>query len=392
MTSGIVVVVVVLVVLVVLEVLLVVVLLGGSDGTVADVVTAVAAAGPVPPSVHAVAARGAAATAASARTSGPRTPPPGARPAGGRWRAGGSGIPHSATPARAHARSGLARQWFVHFRAMATHGGKLAGAVAVVVGGHSGFGEAISRLFAREGACVVVAARRAALVEEVAGAIGGVGVACDITDDEQVQRLVATASERCGEITIAVNCAGFEQSTPLAELTPDRLEAMHAVQLRGALSCMRHFGNAMAAHGRGGAFLSLSSLTAHNPARGLAAYASAKAGVEYATKIAAVEYGGRAVRFNTIAASLIETPMTAHIFARPAAIAALNEVTPLGRPGSVDDIARAALFLCGPDGSYVTGQTLCVDGGASLLMLPTPQMYADVARRWSEGQQQQQQQ
>ena len=66
------------------------------------------------------------------------------------------------------------------------------------------------------------------------------------------------------------------------------------------------------------------------------------------------------------------------------AIMALNEVTPLGRPGSSDDIAKAALFLCGPDGDYITGQTLCVDGGASLLMLPTPQMFADVARRWQE--------
>ena len=265
--------------------------------------------------------------------------------------------------------------------------GKLSGRTAVVVGGHSGFGEAISRLFAAEGAQVVIAARRRDVVDEVAGSIGGLGVTCDITDDEQVQALVATATEAHGEVHIAVNCAGFEQSTPIADLTPEKLDAMHTVQLTGAIYCMRHFGNAMAAHGNGGAFLSLSSLTAQNPSRGLAAYASAKAGVEYATKIAAVEYGARQVRFNTIAASLIETPMTARIFKVEPAIMALNEITPLGRPGSCDDIAKAALFLCGPDGEYITGQTLCVDGGASLLMLPTPQMYADVARRWQERQQ-----
>ena len=271
---------------------------------------------------------------------------------------------------------------------MATTGeGKLAGRTAVVVGGHSGFGEAISRLFAAEGANVVIGARRRDLVDEVAGSIGALGVTCDITDDAQVQALVAAAADAHGDIHIAVNCAGFEQSTSIADLTPDKVDAMHAVQLSGALYCMRHFGNAMAAHGTGGAFLSLSSLTAQNPARGLAAYASAKAGVEYASKIAAVEYGARQVRFNTIAASLIETPMTARIFQVEPVIMALNEITPLGRPGSSDDIARAALFLCGPDGSYVTGQTLCVDGGASLLMLPTPQMYADVARRWQEQRQ-----
>ena len=260
----------------------------------------------------------------------------------------------------------------------------LAGRTAVVVGGHSGIGEAISRRFAAEGARVVVSARRRDLVEEVAASIGGIGLTCDITSDAEVQELVARSTAELGDIHIAVNCAGFEQSTALADLTPDKLEAMHSVQLTGALYCMRHFGNAMAAHGNGGAFLSLSSLTAHNPTRGLAAYGSAKAGLEYATKIAAVEYGARNVRFNSLAASLVETPMTERIFRVDVAIAAMREVTPLGRMGTTEDIANAALFLCGPLGSYVTGQTLCVDGGASLLMLPTAQMFADVARRWQE--------
>jgi NAD(P)-dependent dehydrogenase (short-subunit alcohol dehydrogenase family) len=259
----------------------------------------------------------------------------------------------------------------------------LEGRVAVVVGGHSGFGAAIARRFADAGAHVVVGGRRADEIERAAAELGGSSAVCDITDDAQVQALAHAATER-GPIRIAVNCAGFEQSTPIADLTPERLEPMLAVQLAGALSCMRHFGNAMAEHGHGGAFLSLSSLTAHNPSRGLAAYASAKAGVEYATKIAAVEYGSRNVRFNAIAASLIETPMTARIFTVAPAIAALTELTPLGRMGTVDDIAAAAMFLCGPDGEFVTGQTLCVDGGASLTMLPTPQMFADVARRFQE--------
>jgi NAD(P)-dependent dehydrogenase (short-subunit alcohol dehydrogenase family) len=263
--------------------------------------------------------------------------------------------------------------------------GTLDGQVAVVVGGHSGFGEAISRLFAAEGAHVVVAARRIDLVNEVASSIGGLGVDCDITDDDQVQGLVQAATAAYEKITIAVNCAGYEQSTAIADLTPVKLDAMLAVQLSGALYCMRHLGNAIGAAG-GGAFLSISSLTAQNPSRGLAAYASAKAGVEYATKIAAVEYGEQHVRFNTVAASLIETPMTERIFKVEPAIQALREVTPLGRMGSSEDIARAALFLCGPAGGFITGQTLCVDGGASLLMLPSPQMFADVYRRWSESQ------
>jgi NAD(P)-dependent dehydrogenase (short-subunit alcohol dehydrogenase family) len=262
---------------------------------------------------------------------------------------------------------------------------RLEGFTAVVVGGHSGFGEAISRTFAGDGATVIVAGRRSEAVEAAAEEFGGVGVVCDITDDEQVQALVATAGEQTGRLDAFVNCAGFEQSTPIADLTPDRLSEMHAVQLHGALYCMRHAGNAMRETGRGGSFVSISSLTAHNPAVGLAAYASAKAGVEYATKIAAVEYGDANVRFNSIAAALIETPMTERVFRVGPAIQAMREMTPLGRMGSPQDIANAALFLCSDLGSFVTGQTICVDGGASLLALPTPQVFADVARRWAES-------
>ncbi len=264
--------------------------------------------------------------------------------------------------------------------------GTLNDSTAVVVGGHSGFGEAISRTFAAEGATVVIAARRTELVDEVAGEIDGIGFGCDITDDAQVRRLVDTAVERTGRLDVFVNCAGYEHSQPIADLEPDDLARMHAVQLQGAMYCLRHGANAMRDLGNGGSFVSISSLTAQNPARGLAAYASAKAGLEYASKIAAVEYGAAGVRCNTVAASLIETPMTARVFSVEPAIQAIREMTPLGRMGAPQDIANAVLFLSSDAGSFITGQTLCVDGGASLLALPTPQIYADVGRRWQESQ------
>lgn len=264
--------------------------------------------------------------------------------------------------------------------------GFLDGKTAVVIGGHSGFGEAISRTFAAEGATVVIGGRRQEVVDEVAGQIGGHGRVCDITDDAQVASIVSDTIELTGRLDVFVNCAGFEESTPISDLTPERLHAMHDVQIHGAMYCFRHAGNAMRELGNGGSIVSISSLTAQNPARGLAAYASAKAGLEYATKIAAVEYGDAGIRFNCVAASLIETPMTARVFSVEPAIQAVTEMTPLGRMGSSQDIANAALFLCSDLGSYVTGQTICVDGGASLLALPTPQIYADVGRRWSEQQ------
>jgi len=269
--------------------------------------------------------------------------------------------------------------------AMSTQG-LLEGTTAVIVGGHSGFGKAISRLFTSQGATVVIAARRRDVVDEVADEIGGIGVTCDITSDDDVIALVETTVSTTGRLDAFVNCAGYEQSTPIADLTPDLLAQMHAVQIQGAIYCMRHAANAMRNLGNGGSFVSISSLTAHNPARGLAAYASAKAGLEYASKIAAVEYGDSNVRFNTVAASLIETPMTSRVFGVEPAIQAVVEMTPLGRVGSPADIANAALYFCSELGSYVTGQTLCVDGGASLLALPTPQIFADVGRRWAEQQ------
>ena len=92
------------------------------------------------------------------------------------------------------------------------------------------------------------------------------------------------------------------------------------------------------------------------------------------------------MRVNCIAAHLIETPMTAGHFKNRLAIQAIENQTPLGRMGSSQDIANAALYLCSDLGSFVTGQTVRVDGGGSLLALPTPQMYADVGRRWTESQ------
>jgi NAD(P)-dependent dehydrogenase (short-subunit alcohol dehydrogenase family) len=262
----------------------------------------------------------------------------------------------------------------------------LSGQTAVVIGGHSGFGKAISETFAAHDAKVVIGARRLDVVNEVAAQIDGIGVECDITNDDDVQAVVAAAVEQTGRLDAFVNCAGYSESTPIADLTPEKLAEMHAVQIQGAMYCLRHAGNAMRDLGNGGSVVSISSLTAHNPAKGLAAYASAKAGLEYASKIAAVEYGADRIRFNSIAASLIETPMTAGAFTIGPVIQAMEEMTPIGRMGTSQDIANAALYLCSDLGSYVTGHTLNVDGGASLLALPTANIYADVGRRWQESQ------
>lgn len=257
--------------------------------------------------------------------------------------------------------------------------GRLSGKVAVVVGGASGFGLATAERFAAEGAAVVVAGRREERVRQVADRLGGDAVRCDITDDEQVAALVAAVLERHGRLDVAVNYAGFERSTLIRDLTPELLAPMVQVHFLGAVSVLRHTANAMAEAG-GGSIILVSSLTAQNPAAGLAAYAGSKKGVEFVTRIAALEYGPAGVRVNCIAPHLIETPMTEPIFRVPLVVEAVRQQTPLGRMGTVDDVARAVLFLAGDDSAYITGQVLCVDGGASTQKLPSATDYQLLAR------------
>lgn len=256
---------------------------------------------------------------------------------------------------------------------------RLDGKTAVVIGGATGFGLATAERFAGEGATVVVAGRRGDLAAEVGERLGGSGIVCDIVDEEQVLSLVSTTIERHGGLDVLVNYAGFERNTPIRDLDAALLREMVDVQFVGAISVIRHGANAMADRG-GGSIISVSSLTAHAPAAGLAAYAGSKAGLEFVTRIAAVEYGEHGVRVNCVAPHLIETPMTARIFRNRLAVEAVRQQTPLARMGHVDDVANAALFLASDESGYITGQTLCVDGGASCQKLPSVHDYAALAQ------------
>lgn len=255
---------------------------------------------------------------------------------------------------------------------------RLEGKIAVIVGGGSGFGLATSKLFAAEGATVVVLGRRGDVASDVGQSVGGSGYACDITDFDQLERVTAEIVAANGRIDAAVNYAGFQQRTELKDLTPDILRPMVEVQFVAAIWFIRAMGNAMAA-GSGGSIISTSSLTAWNPSAGQAAYAGSKKGLEYVSEIAAVEYGPANVRVNCVAAHLIETPMTAEIFQSPLVIEAVKQQTPLGRMGTVDDISNAALFLASDEANYISGQTICVDGAASTQKLPNANDYALLA-------------
>jgi len=240
----------------------------------------------------------------------------------------------------------------------------------VIVGGSSGFGEAIARRFLREGARVMIAARGEEKLRKLAAEIGAEACVCDATDWRQLKALADAALAAFGRLDVAVNSAGFADSVPIAQLEPERVEKMVAVQYTGALYFLQHMANAMAAAGHGGSVITISSLTGTLVAEGHAPYAGAKAGINHATRIAASEYGAKKIRFNLVSPTTIETPMVAELFKTPGVRDAMVAEAPLGDLPDAQDVANAVLFFASDESRYVTGQNLHVDAGGSLRRLP----------------------
>ncbi len=246
---------------------------------------------------------------------------------------------------------------------------RLAGKTAVVVGGSSGFGEAIAKRFLEEGAQVLIAARGQERLAKTASALGAEAFVCDITDWQCTKDLAARALAKFGRLDIAVNSAGFEHSAPIAALEPANVERMVAVQFTGALYFLQHMANAMA-KGSGGSIVTISSLTGTLVAEGYAPYAGAKAGINHASRIAASEYGARRVRVNVVSPTTVETPMVAQLFATPGVRDAMVAETPLGDLPAIDDVTSAVLFLASDESRFVTGENIHLDGGGHLRRLP----------------------
>ncbi len=246
----------------------------------------------------------------------------------------------------------------------------LAGKTAVILGasGSANFGSAIARRLAAEGANIVVAARREQPLQQLAKELGGIAVACDVTQDGDIERLFDTATQTYGRVDIAVYSVGVHAAAAIAELSVADIRPTMDISVVGALLFFRY---AAAAMTEGGSVITVSSLTARIPGPGLAVYSTARAGVDYAIKVAAVEYGAAKVRFNSIAAGLIQTDMTDGFFAVESIVEAHINATPSGRMGTLDDMAEAALFLADAQRSgYINGQVLDLAGGQQNGRLP----------------------
>lgn len=249
--------------------------------------------------------------------------------------------------------------------------GSLTGKTAVILGasGSSNFGTAMARRFAQEGAHVVVSGRRKEPLSALAAEIGGSAVACDVTQDDDIAALFSAASAASGKVDIAVFSAGIYAPSAIADLTADSITPTLDTSFVGALLFFKH---AAAAMSEGGSVITVSSLTARLPGPGLSVYAGARAGIDFAIKVAALEYSAQKVRFNSIAAGLIQTDMTEALFAMPGVLDAHIQATPCGRMGTLDDMAEAALYLAdGERSGYINGQLLDLSGGQAMGSLPS---------------------
>ena len=247
--------------------------------------------------------------------------------------------------------------------------GRLDGKVVVILGASDerSMGAATAKRFAKEGAKLVLAARRQDKLEPIAAAVKGVAVACDITKEADLERLARTAVEKYGKLDVAINYAGVNSASALAEVTREILLESCEVHLIGTALFFKHMGARLS---DGGALVTTSSLTARLAPPGLAAYAAAKRGVDHMVRIAAVEYGARGIRVNSICPGFTRSAMTEGYFALPTLEGAFLREIPLGRLVTVNDIANAALWLAS-DEAFITGQVLDITGGQSLRRVPT---------------------
>jgi len=247
--------------------------------------------------------------------------------------------------------------------------GRLDGKVVVILGASDerSMGAATARRFAKEGAKLVLAARRLDALEPIAAGVKGIAVACDITKEADLERLARTAVEKFGKLDVAINYAGVNMAAPLSDVTREALMQSCEVHLVGTALFFKHMGAKLS---DGGAMITTSSLTALTAPPGLAAYAAAKRGVDQMVRIAAIEYGARGIRVNSIAPGFTRSAMTEGYFALPTLEGAFLREIPLGRLVKVDDIANAALWLAS-DEAFITGQVIDITGGQSLRRVPT---------------------
>jgi 2-hydroxycyclohexanecarboxyl-CoA dehydrogenase len=250
---------------------------------------------------------------------------------------------------------------------------KLKDRAAFVTGGASGIGRGIAHALAREGARVTIADLNAAGARAVATEIEKAGgrafaQALDITDVAAVDAAVEAAASRSGGLHILVNCAGWDKPMPFVDTTPEFWEKILAINLKGPIACTRAALRHMIKQ-ESGKIISIASDAGRVGSSGEAVYSAAKGGIIALTKTIAREVARHRINVNCICPGPSDTPLfqTEFVATSPKLAESLKRVIPWGRLGVPDDVAPAVVFLASDDAGFITGQTLSVSGGLTMV-------------------------
>jgi NAD(P)-dependent dehydrogenase (short-subunit alcohol dehydrogenase family) len=245
----------------------------------------------------------------------------------------------------------------------------LTGRVAVVTGASSGLGVGFARALGEAGAHLVLAARRVDRLESLAAELAEAGievlpVACDVTDVSQVEALKDACLERFGKVDVLVNNAGTTEVVPAENESEEAFLRVLNVNLNGTFHCAQRFGRVMLEAGRG-SIINVASIFGMVGSGSIpqAGYVASKGAVVNMTRELAAQWARRGVRVNAIAPGFFRSEMTEEMFSDERSMNWVRRKTPAGRPGEVEELAGAVVFLASDASSYVIGQTIAVDGG-----------------------------
>jgi 3-oxoacyl-[acyl-carrier protein] reductase len=240
------------------------------------------------------------------------------------------------------------------------------GKVALVTGAGRGIGAATAQLFAKEGAKVAVSDLDEGPAQEIAGPLGGLAIACDVSNRAQVESMVERTVKELGRLDVLVTCAGIIRDNLLFKMTDEDWDAVIDTHLKGTFLCARAAQKHMVDN-KYGKMVFLSSTSALGN-RGQANYSAAKAGLQGMARTLAIELGQYNVNVNTVAPGFVETRMTRATAERMGVdyeafkLGAASQI-PLRRVGQPQDIANVIAFLCSDESSFVSGQNIYVRGG-----------------------------
>jgi dihydroanticapsin dehydrogenase len=244
---------------------------------------------------------------------------------------------------------------------------KLRGKVALVTGGSRGIGKAIAELFVKEGASVIIVAKDPDRLQKTAKEIGVLSVGADIRKNSEVQNVINTTMKKFGRLDILVNNAGIlPKIKPLHEITEKEWNDVIDSNLTGQFLVTKAAIPLLQKNG--GCIINIASTAGLKAFENFSAdaYSASKAGLILLTKCWALEYAKNKIRVNCICPGVVETDMAKEFLATPAQRDMVNFEHPIGRFGTVEDVAKSALYFASEDSSWVTGAVLAIDGGESV--------------------------